>query len=243
MSIYSAMRSLKKSRLFKPIRPYLNLLYHNPETVIINKDNFDYVEVDGFKFCMNDQIDSIQRVHGNPWFQGVRDTDIALDIGANIGAITIPLAEKAKHTFAVEPLFIDELTRNIRINELEGKVTILPYAVGESGKAEVEFSSKKATVHFKPFSEIAEMVGSQIDFIKIDGEGCEWDIAPEQLSGIREIRLEFHLRRGHKLDDKVKLAHYMKWFRDNNYEVHKEWGITPLCVPFTACLVLRASKK
>ncbi len=244
MNIYSIMRSVKKSKAFSRIRPYLNLLYYDPDNVIINKHNLDTVSVDGFSFHMSDQIDSLQRVIHNPWFEGVRDTDIVLDIGANIGAIAIPLAKTAKKTYAVEPLFIRELSNNIYLNHLHRKVVIIPYAVGdETHSQEVEFSSKKAIVEFITFEQLLKRVGKQVDFIKIDGEGCEWDIKPEQLEGIREIRIEFHLRRNHKLDDKVKLAKYMRWFEENNYEVYKEWGKTPLCVPFTACLVLRASKR
>ena len=244
MNIYSIMRSIKKSKAFKGIRPYLNLLYYDPDNIIINKNIFDTVSVDRFSFHMSDQIDSLQRVIGNPWFEGVRDTDIVLDIGANIGAITIPLAKKAKKTYAVEPLFTRELSDNIYLNHLHHKVTIIPFAIGKQTKSqEVEFSSKKAMVVFITFDQLLKRVNKQVDFIKIDGEGCEWDIKPEQLEGIREIRIEFHLRRGHRLDDKVKLAKYTRWFQGNNYEVHKEWGKTPLCVPFTACLVLRASKK
>ena len=244
MNIFAIMRSVKKSRAFKGIRPYLNLLYYDPGNIIIRQDTFDTVSVDRFSFHMSDQIDSLQRVIHNPWFEGVRETDIVLDIGANIGAITIPLAKVAKKTYAVEPLFIRELSDNIYLNHLHRKVSIIPYAIGEQTKPqEVEFSSKKAIVKFKTFAQLLKDINKQVDFIKIDGEGCEWDIKPEQLEGIREIRLEFHLRRSHKLDDKVKLAKYMRWFQDNNYEVHKEWGKTPLCVPFTACLVLRATKK
>ena len=238
------MRSAKKSNAFRRIRPYLNLLYYDPENVIINKSTLDTVSVDRFSFHMSDQIDSLQRVIHNPWFEGVRDTDIVLDIGANIGAITIPLAKIAKKAYAVEPLFIQELSDNIYLNRLHHKVTIIPFAIGnKTHSQEVEFSSKKAIVVFITFDQLLKRIGKQVDFIKIDGEGCEWDIEPEQLKGIREIRIEFHLRRSHKLDDKVKLARYMRWFEENDYEVYKEWGKTPLCVPFTACLVLRASKK
>lgn len=245
MSIYSTLRSIKKSKALSKIRPYLNLLYYDPENVIIKKDNFDTVSVDGVHFHMSDQIDSLQRVKNNPWFEGVRETDIVLDIGANIGAIAIPLAKTAKRVYAVEPLFIDELQKNIELNCLQTKVHIIPFAVGKDNYSEeVEFSSKKAIVKFLTLGQIfTQWIGMQVNFIKIDGEGCEWDIEPEQLTGIREIRIEFHLRRNHKMDDKVKLAKYMKWFQANDYEVHQEWGKTPLCVPFTACLVVRASKK
>jgi len=252
MNIYSLLRSIKKSPKLGRIRKYLNLLYYDPNTVIINYRNFDTIPVDGCQFYVNDQIDSIQRVKGNPWFEGVRPTDTVLDIGANIGAITIPLAKVAKYVYAVEPLFDQELRHNIYLNGLTN-VEVLPVAIGLGDSAMgntaiIEFSSKKARVPMLPFSFLMETItkeneGKGIDFVKIDGEGCEWGIEPEQLSGIREIRIEFHLRRGHKREDNTKLNHWLDWLWNENYEVHTSWGKPPLCVPFTACLVLRATKR
>jgi len=57
--------------------------------------------VDGCAFNASNHMDSIQGVKGNPWFNNIRRDDVVLDIGANIGAITIPLAKKAKKVCAV----------------------------------------------------------------------------------------------------------------------------------------------
>ena len=247
MNIYSILRSIKKSPKLGRVRKYLNLLYYDPDTVIINYKNFDTISVDGCQFYVNDQIDSVQRVKGNPWFEGVRPSDTVLDIGANIGAITIPLAKVARKVYAVEPLFADILCANVQLNRLKN-VEILPVAIGLEESATIEFSSRKARAPMLLFGSLIETIakenqGKGIDFIKIDGEGCEWDIEPEQLSGIREIRIEFHLRRGHKKEDNTKLNRWMDWFYNEGYDVHTSWGKPPLCVPFTACLVLRATKR
>lgn len=244
MNFYSILRSIKKSPRLGRIRPYLNLLYYDPSTVIISHKNFDTVTVDGFSFYVNDQIDSIQRVRGNPWFEGVRPTDTVLDIGANIGAIAIPLAKTAKTVYAVEPLFWKELRANIKLNNLEN-IKVIQIGVGTEAKGRlsaIEFSSKKAMTVMLTFAELLEIT-SKIDFVKIDGEGCEWDIEPEQLAGVREIRIEFHIRRASKKKDEAKFTQWLDWLDREDYEVYTSYGKPPLCVPFCACLLLRASKR
>jgi len=237
--IYKVARRLKYSGF--PGQKLLNLMYYDPATVAIHMDNLDYVVVDDCKFYMTDQIDSIQRVNGNPWFSGVKPGDTVVDIGANIGAITIPLAKKAKKVYAVEPLFDAELAANVRLNGLDN-VCVL--SVGIGGKAcnkEFEFSTAKGKADSITFEELKYLTGA-IDFIKIDCEGCEWSIEPEQLQGIREIRIEFHFRRGHKKEDLAKYERWVKWF-DGGYDWSADQMKIPPWIPFFDYLLVNASKR
>lgn len=241
-TIYSLARRIKRSDSFKPFRTLVNSMYYDPRMVTIKIENFDIIQVDGFKFHVDDQIDSIQRVMYNPWFANVRSDDVVLDIGANIGAITIPLASAAKKVYAVEPLFIEELKRNIALNNLDN-VEILECGIGKpSEEQHYEFSSKVGIAPTISFSELLEKTG-KVDFIKIDGEGCEWDIKPEQLEGIREIRIEFHIRRSHYTRDKLAFGKWLVWLSDNKYRqiVARGDGTSP-CVPFSECLILNATR-
>jgi len=105
-----------------------------------------------------------------------------------------------------------------------------------------EFSSKQGVAPSISLSVLLARVG-RIDFIKIDGEGCEWDIEPEQLKGIREIRVEFHMRRGHCRQDKQTLGRWLEWLRTEGYKYTLEKGDgTSPCVPFSECLVLNATR-
>ena len=55
----------------------------------------------------------------------------------------------------------------------------------------MEWLGKSRTVKTKTLSEIKKICGG-CDFLKIDCEGCEWNIKPEELKGIRRIEMEVH---------------------------------------------------
>lgn len=218
MNLLSTLSSLKRNPKLAGIRKYTNLLYYDPEWVNVRLGNFDVVEVDGCRFRVTDQINAIQRIKGNKWFDGVRPTDTVVDIGANIGAITIPLAKVAQKVFAVEPLYYKDLGKNVELNRLEN-VSILPYGVGKGYSKPVKFGGKSDVMMVMTFAELKDMVG-KIDFLKMDGEGCEWDISPHELTGIRELRIEFHISRNNAKSDKEKYQEYLDWMRTEGYTVN-----------------------
>lgn len=224
MNVLEYLSKLKHSHRLEFIRKYTNLLYYDPRTVPIELATLDYVVVDKlYKFYATEQINSLQRVVDNPWFEGVRADDVVVDIGACIGAITIPMAYKAKVVYAVEPLYDRELQRNTQLNALEN-VFILKYAVGPEHTTvlPVSFDRRKESVEVITFEDLKKRVGEQIDFLKMDGEGCEWHIRPEELSGIRELRIEFHIRRGRVRECKQKYREYITWLQRNRYKLHIE---------------------
>lgn len=218
MSLLLRLSNLKRSPRMAGIRKYTNLLYYDPGFVNIDTKNFDVIEVDGCRFKVTDQVNAIQRVNGNDWFDRVKRTDVVVDIGANIGAMTIPFAKAAKKVYAVEPLFYDDLGDNIELNGLHN-VDIIPMGVGKLGRQTIEFSSKSAVVSIVSFAYLRELVKEPIDFLKMDGEGCEWDIRPEELKGIRELRIEFHIQRDNVHECRQKYDEYMSWMKTEGYEV------------------------
>ncbi len=219
MSLLVQLSNLKRSPKMSGIRKYTNLLYYEPGFVNINTNNFDVVEVDGCRFRVTDQINAVQRVKGNDWFGRMRSADTVVDIGANIGAMTIPFAKTAKKVYAVEPLYFKELEDNISLNHL-ANVQVLRVAVGEPKIGTVSFSSKSSDkVTFMSFEWLRRMA-TPIDFLKMDGEGCEWDIRPEELKGIRELRIEFHIQRNNVRECRRKYTEYLDWMKSEGYEVH-----------------------
>lgn len=235
-------KGIKKS----PLRRYFNQLYYDPNTAIIRLKDIDYVVVDGCKFYPSDQLNSVVRPEGE-WFEGVRSSDVVVDIGADIGAVAIPLAKKAKRVIAVEPLFADELKRNVDLNGLEN-VEVLESALGPKDLAILEapileYSSKRQRSMVHSFQTLKELVGGHIDFIKVDCEGCEWYITPEEFRGIREIRIEFHVRRGQKKEDYRKIDQWLGWLNKEGYKVDVNYGVHPEpTILFADSVYLRASK-
>ena len=67
---------------------------------------------------------------------------------------------------------------------------------------------------------LKKRIGKTIDFLKMDGEGCEWDVPPSEFRGIRELRIEFHIIRGKVKKYREKFAQYINWMKNNGYEVH-----------------------
>ena len=218
MNLLLTLSKLKRNPKLASVRKYTNLLYYDPEWVNVKLSNYDVVEVDGCRFYVTDQINAVQRVNGNDWFDRVRPTDTVVDIGANIGAMTIPFAKVAKRVYAVEPLFFEDLERNIKLNGLDN-VTVIYAGVGNGGSKIIGFSSKSAPSTIISFDALRSKIGTPIDFLKMDGEGCEWEIEPPELKGIRELRIEFHISRDNTREDRRKYQEYMDWIKSEGYEI------------------------
>ena len=170
---------------------YVNHRFNDKEYTLVNKKftkntfclhNNTYYEV-------SDQLHLLNEIDDEYDFSDVRSTDVILDIGANIGTVTIPLAKRAKCVYAVEPLYGDVLRRNIAKNELNN-VTIFDTGIG-TGFQTLKYRSRSKNVELTPFTNLIKRCG-QIDFLKCDCEGCEWTIKPDDLRGIRRIEIEVH---------------------------------------------------
>jgi len=241
--LYESLLKFKHAPKPFGLQNIINTLFYDKNRVQLDVRKFDYVEVDGCKFHVTDQIDSVQRVKGNGWFEGARPNDTVVDIGANIGAITIPLAKVAKKVISYEPLFTGALADNVKLNKLTN-VTILPLALSNKESEYITFSSKSARVKCITFAGILSVANYKIDFLKVDCEGGEWYIEPEQVKGIRELRMEFHLRRSNFQEDKIMLlSAWWDWLIENDYMFEITAGDDP--PPFhriKECYLLRASK-
>lgn len=149
-------------------------------------------------------------------FNRIQPDDAVLDIGAQVGAFAIPAAKRARVVYAVEPVFHAELIETAELNSITNIVP-LHHAIGNSGQRKVinygGISSKCLTTI--SFGELHKQLG-QIDFLKIDCEGCEWDIEPRDLAGIRSIDAELHtLGLGHRA--RLKLKEWERWLSENGY--------------------------
>ena len=124
------------------------------------------------------------------YFDDIQSTDIVIDIGANIGGFCIRAAKFSKYIYAIEPVTIDDLRKNIELNN--ANIKILEGALGCGGQQIFSWNEKKVLTKTYPFQEIKEMARG-CDFLKCDCEGGEWSIKPEDLKGVRRIEMELHI--------------------------------------------------
>lgn len=145
-----------------------------------------------------------------------RPTDKWLDLGANIGAFCVRAAPYCHSVIAVEPepICIQQLQRNIELNDLTN-VTIVPQAAvgGHSGIVDLAISNSYSSTHRVgkirgrrilevDSININELVDRfQINKIKMDVEGSEAEILEAlRLDGIDELVFEYHFSMLHDGD-------------------------------------------
>jgi hypothetical protein len=113
--------------------------------------------------------------------ENVRETDICVDVGANVGFYTLCLAKRASrggiHSFEPVPLNYHVLALNILANRL-ANVVINNCAVGDAN-GEVDFCIPMVTLD----SYCSEHNLPRIDILKVDVEGAE----PAVVRGARSL--------------------------------------------------------
>ena len=70
------------------------------------------------------------------WIRSMHRDDIVLDVGANVGIYTSPIAKRVQTVYACEldPLNIAILKENMFLNGVTENVVVLPFACGDSAK-------------------------------------------------------------------------------------------------------------
>lgn len=143
-------------------------------------------------------------------FDDIKPTDVVLDLGANIGGFSLRAAKLAKHVYAVEPLFVNELNANIELNNLQDKITVLPFGVGSGERILINYFGTENIVQTYPLSKILEMIPEKVDFLKCDIEGAEWTINPEDIANIPRMEFEVHQGRDSCMPEKLELLEFIR---------------------------------
>lgn len=133
---------------------------------------------------------------------------LVVDCGANIGAFTtLCLAiHPDEHVIAIEPVpdNLALLEKNIELNGWQDRVTVMPYAVG-SASGWCSMASNGGAAHVVEGRDVevrtlaSLVVGAEeIDILKCDIEGAEWDLFKYQsdawgiLALTRWLVMEWH---------------------------------------------------
>lgn len=181
---------------FMPLRVVIGrkIRSHFPNYVKIDTKRIISVETKQGKFYYSPALQGFPDV-----FEQVEDyriddfgpDDVVIDLGANIGAFTVPVAKKVAHVYAVEPLFYRELEANVKLNGLDN-VTVLPYALGSGEDFEVSFCGETRVCKSLKYSDLVGLCGMQPNVLKTDCEGGEYAMLPEEFTPYDKIEGEFH---------------------------------------------------
>jgi len=140
----------------------------------------------------------------------VKGKDV-VDVGANVGDTAIYFALKgAKHVYAFEPYpySYNIAMKNIKLNHLEDKITLLNEGCGKSGfvtiKDDYENTGGTDLKNFKEgkkiriesLDEIVKRFNLKHAALKVDCEGCEYALIlnanDEALKAFDQITIEYH---------------------------------------------------
>jgi len=167
-----------------------------------------------------------------------------IDIGANIGCVSILCAEKGADVLAFEPATsnFETLEHNIKINGYKDKVRCIKKAVGKPGRNKLFLHPRNsgATSLFlninngssKDDFEMVDVISIKdvfeqynikyCDLLKLDCEGSEKDIImdldDELASKIGQISLEYHGGRKERSDLSKKLLNWYTEEHSHRYE-------------------------
>lgn len=156
----------------------------------LNKKYWTTINTDFASFYITDDIHIVEQVISEYEYFDLRSNDVVLDIGANIGAFSLKIRSKVKKVYALEPVLIDELRNNIKLNNVKN-IEIIHGGLG-SCKQIITWDTKSVTVQCHSFQELKHMCGGHIDVLKCDCEGHEWLLTQNDFDGIRRIELEIH---------------------------------------------------
>lgn len=156
----------------------------------------------------------------------IHESDIILDIGANVGGFGLSVAPYAKNVLMIEPLFYEELQNNVKLNRFDN-VRALNCALSKDKQVQCSYIHRTETSEGFTLAEFIKIAGGHVDFLKCDCEGGEWCIRPEELKGIRRIEIEIHSFNGENKDD------FINMLKDCGYNVtttkNNKWSTVAHC--------------
>lgn len=175
----------------------------------------DYLEVDGFKIYTGENDDDNFTIYGFEQHKDLRlliekyvkKGDTVLDIGANVGKVSLLLSrqvgdEGKVYSFEPEESNFNLLKKNIEINNFKNIVPLRYAVTDKSGKLllnvsgactthRISIDKNDKTQEIESISIDEYFKNQRIDFMKIDAEGSE----PKIITGMKEtIKNNPHLK-------------------------------------------------
>jgi FkbM family methyltransferase len=135
--------------------------------------------------------------------------NVVVDVGGNIGLFTLAALNRfqPKHIHTYEPN--PQIQSVLEHNTEDDCVTVYPEAIGvDAGTLELalhhnslhttsvaDFARGRIYTPVISMREVVERAGGQIDLLKLDCEGAEWELLddPSLWSGVQHLTMEYHL--------------------------------------------------
>lgn len=148
-----------------------------------------------------------------------------LDVGGQIGSFALAIAaampRATVHVYEASPTSASYVERNIVDNGLADRVAVHAEAMaatvgqftfvdsgtasGHNGLTAPDGLGSEVTVPSVPFDEAVRRVGADVQIVKMDVEGAEYDIvlssSPSSWASVRKVVMEYHPMAGHSLDE------------------------------------------
>jgi FkbM family methyltransferase len=193
------------------LQTWINRRFRDENYEMIDRRVIDHiVSIDGLSWDLWGAND-VCRVLDEYQFGDIGSEDVVLDLGACSGGVAIRAAKMgAKHVYAVEPLFTDILLKNVRLNNLQDTITVFSFGVGDGTPIHTRYGHIEKTIPTFTLPQIFEKMGEKPTFVKIDVEGAEWLIPPEDFTGIRRIEFEAHSEHISQFPQNPMLIEYIR---------------------------------
>lgn len=166
-------------------------------------------------------------IHKIEKFESLKDKTI-IDIGANVGDTPLYYANQGATVYAFEPVeeHFQAMLRNIKINpNIAGRIIPVKAAVGTDGILKIHHSKSKkiwegASVFYNVHGDdvsIDEVQGfslqsaldkfniKEVDLLKMDCKGCEFNLDDNSLMNIKVAKIEYTAFNSHKVEDLISL--------------------------------------
>jgi len=166
----------------------------------------------------------------------IKKQDVVVEVGGHIGVFTIYAASRAKKVYVFEPSpeNFSLLSKNIKINYLKNVDARTSALSNKDGFKELSISedenkgsnsfyllnngSEKIKVKTESAAKFFSSIKSNIDLLKMDCEGAEYEIlfslSPKIIRKIRKIAMEYH-----NIDEKRNIRTLAAFLRKNGFKL------------------------
>jgi FkbM family methyltransferase len=140
-----------------------------------------------------------------------------LDIRANVGFFSLAargyFPEAVIHAYEPNPRVLDHLAGNAAagmfqfmpeaVGAAAGWVSMVDHSDSNQAQTSALAAGSSGAIPLVSLATAIERLGGQVDFLKMDCEGAEWDIfkSVSAWDNIREVRMEYHLTQGRSVAD------------------------------------------